>query len=684
MTQLVIVESPGKVAKIAQILGDRYRVIASVGHFTDLDSCSISIDFNNHFEPIYVVTRPDVVKKLKAAAKQSKIIYLASDMDREGEAIAQQLHDLLQPTQYSRLLFNSITSTAITAAINNTCQINTCLVNAQKARRVIDRLYGYTISPLLKKNVIGSTAAGRVQSVVLKLITEKQKTIDAFINDASYYTTEATLNNQSYQLYQSANHQVNKWYTIKAVKLFLKDCYLASFVIKECQSTEVLQYPPPPFETCSLQQTASNHLNLSIGEVDRMAEELYKSGYITYIRTDSTDLCAEAKITIKNIIINQFGASYCNVNDQTSMNNKAHEAIRPTDLTKQSLPLKDRMKVKLYELIWQRTIASQMMPAKIDQVNIYVDIQTPSGTNKYYFYRQNRTILFEGYLIVYGLAVDPVFTIIPARTCLIASQIVTTEQFDKPPKYYNERGLIKNMKNLGIGRPSTYANTLFHLINQAYIKKANIEGVPKICHLYTLYPLKNNQITLTTKQLMIGSEHQKLVPTSVGLAVVTFLENYFKPLMDYQFTAKMESTLDKIANNKKVWHTVVAHFYKQLNELVDQLVKTTNVHFYPLVLGSYQNQPIHLHHGKYGFYLSHNNDRFSVEKKLDLKAAIRYLQTHRFRIIIKNVEVDVLVVKGKYNFYFKTSMGNYSIPSTIDSQSLTTQMVQTIINHQIK
>lgn len=567
---LVIVESPAKAKTIEKFLGKDYKVESSFGHIADLPSKELGVDVENDFKPEYIVDKDKkaLVKKLKELAKKADTIWLASDEDREGEAISWHLAETLNldKNKTKRIVFNSITKSAIQKAIENPREINYNLVNAQQARRVLDRLVGYQLSPVLWKKIKPGLSAGRVQSVAVRLIVERERDIEAFTPEASFKVT-AEFKTQEGNVFTS---KLNKTFaTKKEAEAFLEQNIGADFSVGNLDTKPAKKSPSAPFTTSTLQQEASRKLYFSVGRTMQVAQRLYEAGLITYMRTDSVNLSGEAINAAKEAIIGNYGEAYSTVRNfkgKSKGAQEAHEAIRPTDMTKQS-PSLERDQSKLYELIWKRTIASQMSDASLERTNVKIKANTHSEE----FSANGEVIKFDGFLKVYmeGLDDEDIAEeqegMLPAMKVadkLDNNYISATERFSRPPYRFTEASLVKKLEELGIGRPSTYAPTISTILNRGYVEKGTIEGTER---KYAQLILKSSQVAEKKLTEMVGSDKGKMVPTDIGMIVNDFLVSHFSTILDYNFTAKVEEDFDEIAEGHEDWHKVMKDFYKDFH-----------------------------------------------------------------------------------------------------------------------
>lgn len=567
---LVIVESPAKAKTIERFLGNDYQVESSFGHIVDLPSKELGVDVDNNFEPKYIVDKDKkaVVKKLKDLAKKADTVWLASDEDREGEAISWHLAESLglDKDKTKRIVFNSITKSAIQKAIDNPREINYDLVNAQQARRVLDRLVGYELSPVLWKKIKPGLSAGRVQSVAVRLIVEREREIEAFSPEASF-RIKAEFKTADGSVFSA---KLNATFASREeAKQFLNQNIGADFSVANLDKKPAKKSPSPPFTTSTLQQEASRKLYFSVARTMQVAQRLYEAGLITYMRTDSVNLSKEALTAAKDAIIENYGENYSktrNYKGKSKGAQEAHEAIRPTDMKLQS-PSLERDQAKLYELIWKRTLASQMSDAELERTNVKISASTHSQE----FTANGEVVKFEGFLKVYLEGTDDEDQaeeqegILPAMKVgddLYNVSITATERFTRPPYRYTEASLVKKLEELGIGRPSTYAPTISTIQNRSYVEKGTVEGEER---KYDQLLLQSGSIKETKLSEMVGSDKGKLVPTDMGMIVNDFLVDHFTNILDYNFTAKVEEDFDEIAAGEEDWQKVMREFYKDFH-----------------------------------------------------------------------------------------------------------------------
>ena len=571
---LVIVESPAKAKTIEKFLGKDFKVESSFGHIADLPSKELGVDVDGDFEPKYQVSsdKKAVVKKLKDLAKKAETVWLASDEDREGEAIAWHLAETLglDKEKTKRIVFHEITKSAIMKAVENPRKIDYDLVDAQQARRVLDRIVGYELSPVLWRKVKGGLSAGRVQSVSVRLIVEREREIQEFQPEASY-RIDAEFSNEEGQSFKA---KLPKTFSTKEEALaFLEKNATANFKVADLTKKPAKKSPAAPFTTSTLQQEASRKLYFSVSKTMTMAQRLYEAGLITYMRTDSVNLSDEARKGAEKEIIDAYGKEYSkerNFTGKTKGAQEAHEAIRPTDFSRHSVNI-DRDQARLYELIWKRAIASQMSEAQLERTNVKIEANTHDET----FTANGEVIKFDGFLKVYLEGTDDEDTeqdgMLPAmkvNETLLNNYITATERYTRPPYRYTEASLVKKLEELGIGRPSTYAPTISTIQNRNYIEKGTVEGVEREYTQLTLAEGKVEDKKLTEK---VGSDKGKLVPTDIGMIVTDFLVNHFESILDYNFTAKVEDQFDDIAEGKEDWKAMMKSFYEKFHPVVEDV-----------------------------------------------------------------------------------------------------------------
>ena len=603
---LVIVESPAKAKTIEQFLGKGFTVKSSFGHIRDLEKKDLGVDIEHNFQPKYEISadKKMVVKELKALAKEAKTVWLASDEDREGEAIAWHLFEVLKlkPENTKRIVFHEITKDAILYAIAHPRDIDKNLVDAQQARRVLDRLVGFEVSPVLWKKVKPSLSAGRVQSVAVRLIVEREREINAFKEQAYYRVTGQ---------FATADHatlkaEVQERFASKEAALaYIEACRDAEFTVTSVETKPTIRKPAPPFTTSTLQQEASRKLGLSVSQTMSVAQKLYEHGLITYMRTDSVNLSALAINTAKEVIRTTLGERYSqprNYATKTKGAQEAHEAIRPTYMNRPTIE-GDRNEQQLYELIYKRTLASQMANAELERTSIVISL----SNRKEPFTAIGEVITFDGFLRVYMESYDDetedehtdLLPAIEKGDRLERQAITAQEQFTQHPPRYTEASLVKKMEALGIGRPSTYAPTITTIQNRGYIIRESREGVEK--EVVTL-TLKGKDIKSSVSKKTFGAEKKKLFPSDMGMVVTDFLSAHFKNIMDYNFTAEAEESLDRVAEGKEEWQKMIGEFYSPFHENVESTLKNSERNSGERLLGTdpASGEPVSVRIGRFG------------------------------------------------------------------------------------
>jgi len=569
---LVIVESPAKAKTIEKFLGKDFKVASSFGHIADLPSKELGVNVEGDFSPKYIVSsdKKKVVTELKSLAKKADMVWLASDEDREGEAIAWHLAQTLKLKEENtkRIVFHEITKNAILRAIDNPREIDYNLVNAQQARRVLDRLVGYELSPVLWRKVKGGLSAGRVQSVSVRLIVEREREIKAFIAQSMYKTQAEFLSKSGKTIKAQLGSNLEN---PDEVQDFLLENVGAKFSIASKETKPAKKSPTAPFTTSTLQQEASRKLYFSVSKTMTMAQRLYEAGLITYMRTDSVNLSKEAQSAVLSIIENNYGSEYAQARNFTTKSKgaqEAHEAIRPTDVTRTKIE-GDYDQMRLYELIWKRTVASQMSDAKLERTQLKIK----ASTHQEIFKARGEVIKFEGFLKVYLEGVDEeeeeaegILPSVNQGDSVDLKSLVSTQRFSRPPYRYSEAALVKKLEELGIGRPSTYAPTISTVQNRGYVAKGVVEGKERNYHQLTL---KKDEVNVKLLTEMVGSDKGKLVPTDIGIIVNDFLVTNFKNILDYSFTAQVEKDFDEIAEGNEDWTKMIKGFYGNFHETVN-------------------------------------------------------------------------------------------------------------------
>lgn len=571
---LVIVESPAKAKTIEKFLGSDFQVESSYGHIADLPSKEIGVDVENGFKPKYEVS-PDkkaLVSKLKTLSKNAETVWLASDEDREGEAISWHLAEELKldTKKTKRIVFHEITKSAILKAIDNPREIDYNLVNAQQARRVLDRLVGYELSPVLWRKIKGGLSAGRVQSVSVRLIVEREREIQNF-NAVATYSIVAEFVNEAGKVFKAKLPK--NFNTKKEAEDFLNQNIGSKYKVADLETKPTKKSPTSPFTTSTLQQEAARKLYLPVGITMQLAQRLYEAGLITYMRTDSVNLSKEAMDAAEAEIIKSYGKEYSKPRVFANKNKgaqEAHEAIRPTDMSRHSVNI-DRDQARLYDLIWKRTLASQMSDAQLERTNVKIEADNHSEI----FTASGEVLLFEGFLKVYLEGHDDdeeeqegMLPALKVNEKLANNYITATERYSRPPARYTEASLVKKLEELGIGRPSTYAPTISTIINRNYVEKGTLEGQERN---YTQLTLQNSKVGEKLLKENTGSDKGKLVPTDIGTIVTDFLVKNFGNILDYNFTAKVEQDFDEIAEGNIDWAIMMQDFYNQFHPNVKEV-----------------------------------------------------------------------------------------------------------------
>ena len=606
---LVIVESPAKAKTIEKFLGKDYKVMSSYGHIRDLKTKEFSIDIEHDYTPQYVIPadKKKLVSELKSEAKSAEQVWLASDEDREGEAISWHLYEVLglKPENTKRIVFHEITKNAILHAIETPRDININLVNAQQARRVLDRIVGFELSPILWRKVKPALSAGRVQSVAVRLIVEREREINEFVSEAAFRViANFILPDGTTVLKAELNRRLKDK---KEVEAFLESCKNASFTIDDITTKPVKKSPAPPFTTSTLQQEAARKLGYSVSQTMMIAQRLYESGLITYMRTDSVNLSDLALGTAKEAIFETYGEKYYKFRQYHTKSKgaqDAHEAIRPTYISNVEAGSSSQEK-KLYELIRKRTIACQMADAELERTTISVGI---SGQTER-FVAVGEVISFEGFLQAYMESNDDevekeqengLLPPVKLHEVLSLKDIVATERFTQRPPRYTEASLVRRLEELGIGRPSTYAPTIQTIQNREYVVKGDKEGVERT---YTIISLSKGKIKETEKTEMVGADRNKLMPTDIGTVVNDFLMEYFPDVLDYNFTASVEKEFDSVAEGELVWTKAIDKFYKIFHPIVEATAAVKTEHKVgerQLGIDPKSGNPVFVKIGRYG------------------------------------------------------------------------------------
>lgn len=603
---VVIVESPAKAKTIKGFLGNDFEVVSSFGHIADLPEKEMGIDIENNFTPKYQINpdKKDIVKKLKSLTDKANYIWLASDEDREGEAISWHLFNNLNLDQKKtkRIVFHEITKIAILKSIENPRDINYNLVNAQQARRVLDRLVGYEMSPVLWTKVKRGLSAGRVQSVAVRLIVEREKEIKKFIEEPFYRIIGNFISNKNEKFKSLLDF---KFTNEKDVINYLEKIKNGDFIIASIETKPTKRKPSPPFTTSTLQQEASRKFGYSVSQTMRLAQILYENGHITYMRTDSVNLSNDAKDQISKEIEITYGKEYVYLRDYKTKSKsaqEAHEAIRPTLISEKSISIDDNSAKKLYELIWKRTISSQMSEASLDKTTIKIkNDKTP-----YLFISEGEVITFDGFLKIYKEGTDEeekedigLLPLMKKGDSVSYEKIICNEKKTKHPPRYTEASLVKKMEDLGIGRPSTYAPTISTIQKRNYVEKKDLEGyIVKMKEI----TLDKNSISELEKEERTSVEKSKLFPTDIGTIVNDYLTEAFDRILDYNFTAKIEEQFDDIAQGNEIWTNIISSFYKDFHDDVENAKNTKGKFVGERILGTdpKSGKPVSVRIGRFG------------------------------------------------------------------------------------
>ena len=697
---LVIVESPAKAGTIQKFLGSGYTVKSSYGHIRDLQDNGLSIDVENGFVPQYVIPadKKKTVSELKKAAKEASTVWLASDEDREGEAISWHLFETLglKKENTRRIAFHEITKTALQEAIANPREIDMNLVDAQQARRILDRLVGFEISPVLWKKIQPKLSAGRVQSVALRLIVDREREILAFQNE-QYYKVEAIFHPEGAPEKTTVKAVLDKKFPdLESAREYLEKCIGAVFSISDIEKKEGNRHPAAPFTTSTLQQEAARKLRFSVSQTMSIAQKLYEHGLITYMRTDSTNLSALALNTAKTFICNNFGEEYSRVRNKWGKvkgAQEAHEAIRPTYIENTSIEGTAQEK-KLYELIWKRTVASQMADARV----MRTDIKVTSDKSSEKFNVQASEILFDGFLKLYIESTDDPqqdddMVILPEMNIgdLMEERGISAEcKFTSAPQRYTDASLIKKLEELEIGRPSTYAPTITTLTKaRGYVTKGDKEGKKREV---TNLKLSNGKIKSSVKTETIGAEKGRLLPQDIGMIVTDFLVGHFSDILNYNFTADVEKDFDRIAKGELTWKSVIADFYSPFHSKVEETLSNREYSNVSRELGfdPTDGQPIVARFGQYGPYVQKGDGETKqyaslapgqLIESITLKEALKLFELPR--TVGQHQGVDIVCTKGRFGPYIKYGDKNISLPKGSDPLKIDLEACIAIIEDSI-
>ena len=687
---LVIVESPAKAKTIEKFLGKDYKVMSSFGHIRDLKKKDFSINTET-FVPTYEIPtdKKKVVEDLRKAASQAEMVWLASDEDREGEAISWHLYEVLElkAENTKRIVFHEITKEAITNAIKTPRDIDINLVNAQQARRVLDRIVGFKLSPILWKKIKPSLSAGRVQSVAVRLIVEREREIQGFQAEASYRVVATFLVPDDNGNIAELKAELGTRFKEKAeAEAFLTQCKEATFTIDEVQTKPLKKSPAVPFTTSTLQQEAARKLGFSVSQTMTIAQRLYESGQITYMRTDSTNLSGQCLGASKKVITETMGEEYHtmrNFKTKTKGAQEAHEAIRPTYMDRQSIE-GTAAERRLYDLIWKRTIASQMADAQVEKTTVSISM----SDSPYTFTATGEVVVFDGFLRVYRTSNDEDTEnqkgMLPPLSCgqqLQYSELQATERYTQRPNRYNEGSLVKKLEELGIGRPSTYAPTISTIQNRDYVVK---EDTPSQERTVNVLKLKKGKLTDKMMSESYGSEKACLKPTDVGVVVNDYLTDYFPQVLDYNFTANIEKEFDEVAEGQKPWNNVIGEFYKDFEPLVEQTLNEKQERKVgERVLGTdpKSGRPVSVKIGRFGpvvqvglasdtdkprfaqLQKGQSIDTITLEEALELFALPRTLGEYEGEPVVVNV--------GRFGPYVQLGKQYVSLPAGNDPMAVT-------------
>lgn len=692
---LVIVESPAKAKTIQKFLGNGYEVKSSFGHIRDLQDKKLSVDVERNFTPEYVIPsdKKKVVAELKKAAASASTVWLASDEDREGEAISWHLFETLglNEAHTRRIVFHEITKDAIVNAVRNPRSIDMNLVNAQQARRVLDRLVGFELSPVLWRKIQPKLSAGRVQSVALRLVVEREKEIMAFENEA-FYKVEAFFHPAGFPAAVKVKAVLDtKFKTIDEAREFLQDCIGAEFTVSDVEKKEATRFPAAPFTTSTLQQEAARKLRFPVSMTMRVAQSLYERGLITYMRTDSTNLSTLALGAAKKFITGNFGPEYSKTRQFKTHSKgaqEAHEAIRPTYIENTEIE-GTAQEQKLYNLIWKRTVASQMADAKV--LNTTLRVASDKRSEK--FNAQATQVLFDGFLKLYIEGTDNqeaeeeevMLPDLQVGTKMEEKGINAECKFTAAPPRYSEATLVKKLEELGIGRPSTYAPTIATLTTgRGYIVKGDKEG--KKITVNDL-ELRNGNISEKSKTETVGAERGRLLPQEIGMIVTDYLEKNFTDIMGYDFTANVEKEFDQIADGNLVWNDVIGAFYTPFHKKVDEVLHDGNYSHVSKELGTdSEGNKITAKFGKFGPYIQKGEGekaqyaslgKDQLIENITLEDALKMFQLPR--TVGEYNGVEVIALKGRFGPFLKYGDRNFSIPRGKDPLKITLDECAAII-----
>lgn len=747
---LVIVESPHKAETIGKYLGKDYKVLSSQGHIRDIEPLgknSMGIDIENGYKPNYVVDpkKKHLLEALNTEVKKADTVWLASDEDREGEAIAWHLKEVLKldGKDTKRIVFNEVTKNAILKAIEQPRDIDYNLVNAQQARRVLDRIVGYELSPVLWKKVTAGLSAGRVQSVAVRLIVEREREIEEFKAVSQYRVTAEFVTEKGEVLRTELNH---RFATKEEAYRFLEQCKGAECTITDIQKKPSKRSPAPPFTTSLLQQEAGRKLHFPVSKTMRLAQSLYEAGHITYMRTDSVNLSTLALATAKTEILNEYGEQYLHTRQYHTTSKgaqEAHEAIRPTYMDRKTAGATEDEK-RLYKMIWERTIASQMADAEIETTRVEISV----GEAEYVFVATGKVVLFDGFMRAYVQSSDEpeenesTLPQLKKGEALSRQGVVAQQVFSQPPARYIEPSLVKKMEELGIGRPSTYATIIETIQTRKYVEYGDVEGKERT---FVLLTLQGDQIAEEEKKEKYGADRRKLLPTDLGRITTDFLVQQFPDILSYDFTAHEEENFDKIAEGKADWVKTVDTFYKTFHPTLqaipagrmagrelgkdpktgepvlakiskmgpciqigasdsegqkprfaslkkgqsifsitlEEALKLFETSF-PYTLGELGGEEVVVGEGKFGPYIRYQGKFVSIPKEIDplhitIEQAAALIDKKEHQNDPIHVFGDIQVLNGRYGAYIKAPNGNYRIPKGVDPSGLTAEECQKIV-----
>lgn len=693
MKTLLIVESPAKTKTIEKLLGSNYTVLSSFGHIRNLDKKGLGIDVEDNFRPNYriLAERSKQIKAIQESIKNFDKILLASDEDREGEAIAWHCAIVfkLNINDANRICFHEITKKALEDAINNPRTIDMAMVYSQQARRILDRLVGFKLSPLLWKYIAPKLSAGRVQSAALKLITDQEKNIDKF-TEKKYYKT---IGNFTKKINGILNYNFTKE---EDVTIFLNDCKSSIFTIVDIDKKTIEKRPPPPYITSTIQQDASSRYGLGAKKIMSVLQKLYENGLITYHRTDSTYLSTFIQDKIKEYILDKFDKKYLHprvYKSKIKCAQEAHEAIRPTNINCQILGGNyDEIDKKIYNIIWKRTVASQMSAAVFDSYVITINI----SNRKELFISKCEKIIFDGYKKIYDDYIqknedsddepqnDFVVDNINKDEVLNYIKITSSEKYETPPPRYNEASLIKKMEKIGIGRPSTYSNIIETIIDRKYVEKKDIKGKKIEIDIYTL---EKNEIKNKKESITFGGEKKKLAPTPLGMNTIEFLDKNFADVLDSNFTSQLEEKLDHIANNNIIWNDVVKEFYDVFIPSVNNLNEKSKDERKKCIGTTEDDKPIYLYVAKYGPVIQIGDKKDIKYHKIDSNYNMDSITIDNYKDIINLPskigvynDIEIYLKNGPYGHYISYNAKNYKLINNYTEELTLDEAIECINN----